>query len=148
MGDVRLHHNAGRDEVVWVIDRLWARGRGELLILGLTPSDAIRRFTEFSKIGPSWWIGDPEPVCVFGLAPIPEGYSTWFISTEGFNEHYLRITKNLKKILRESDRTTYLVTPRTHERADPWFKTLGFGEPIEHSVADGPKLWIYRHLGD
>lgn len=140
-----------------VFANMWARGREELQILGLS-SERARDILESERAAgnPSMAIWfDGEPVVILGLmrATDPAGRVTWFEATDLFARFARPITQCLRdsmaRFAKENDVDFIeIFSPCVHPASGRWFRALGFGLDVNHHAtvsADNPRR-IYRFV--
>ena len=138
------------DDVYYVADNLWARGRKEAETYGIKDNALlVRRFLELStEYGYTVWFED-KPVAVFGayLDPEDDKYYTWFLATEEFGNVGVSLTRFLRGFIRDrkAEKPTAVLelwSAVDHPKARKWFEVLGF-EYLEPSG----KFHLYRYTG-
>jgi hypothetical protein len=132
------------DALTYIFWHLWPRGLEELGRLGLPPLRAMDRFLAWAQDGRSGvLLHNGVPVLASGIVPIEGEFVTWFIATEAFQKHWLKITRLLKRECSAHPKPLRIYSVTVHPATAKWFKALGFEQDDYESrtAADWP---LYR----
>lgn len=144
---------ATEDDIQYVAENLWLRGKNELNLEDIEKIRECMRMLALKSENMTWTVRkDGLPVFVFGAYYnlIGDTFYTWFLATDRFQEIGLSATVFLKRFI-AAEKKQYegskieLWTAVEHEDAERWFRLLGF--ELSYTVPDNPKIRCYEHIG-
>ena len=119
-------------DIEHVCSVLWERGVHEAKRFGLAGPQEIDRYLRGCSKEYCYVARDYSgPVTIFGANKHPEGFITFFVSTDRMVLHGRRISIKLKHLLdadvkAEGNPVVKLISAVDHPEADRWFKAMGF----------------------
>jgi hypothetical protein len=125
-------HNSTPEEVDYVLDRLWDRGKREAEKFGVVGDAQIRQWLkDFPPSILYTLICDDVPLAITGSNQEGETHYTYFLATKQFKDNGLAITRFMNRFTKDRVETLgikrlELWSASDHDAADRWFNILGF----------------------
>lgn len=126
-----------------VTTALWQRGIVEAMVFGVRDYEDLHAYArqrlEDSQAHAAV-LDDGRAIAIFGAFPdgMPGLYTTWFMATEEFSDHFLALTKRLRKLIDEDSGPEGITMLQTfsacvHPMAPKWFSLLGLQEDSDYT---------------
>ncbi len=133
-----------------VVSNLWRRGQQEAMVFGLQDTDKIRDYA-MDRLGDKYAhaaVVNGHVICIFGAYPFNGNiYRTWFLSSEDFTDHFVPITRKLKRMMdegaaEESAEAIETYSACVHPLAGKWFGLLGLTPDPDYTAINGVTRFI------
>ncbi len=143
-----LHH------IDAVVPALWERGIREAMIFGIDDLYSLHQYALDHMADRRAYaaVSDDGAFAVFGAFPVDaDMHRTWFMATEGFNDHFRPLTRGMKKLIERSaaeDGYSVLETYSAciHPMAAKWFSLLGLQPDGDYNQVNSRIKRFYRRF--